>query len=132
MDNEIKDSLKNLDNAEKRIGTWKINTNAQKSDPWTSKKDKSNIATEADVYELGRSDPYCDQSGCRTDTMDPFTRWRAPKIPAVPDFGVDHDIKATQQHSENAEKQLNHKWDPKQDEDGNWVVPTDSASFKLS
>ena len=50
-----------------------------------------------------------------------------PKGPAknyfVPNFGVDEDVKNTLAHVEAQEKRLKHKWTPKQDENGYWIVP---------
>ena len=49
----------------------------------------------------------------------------------VPNYGVDHDIIATQNHEKLVAKQMGSKWEPKQDKDGKWIVPTEDAFFKL-
>jgi len=46
-----------------------------------------------------------------------------PKDYFVPNFGVDEDIKITQNNIKREEKRLNHQWTPKQDENGVWLVP---------
>ena len=69
---------------------------------------------------------------------EPLLTW-APTPPAshpidyfVPNFGVDHDILATQEHEAAASKELGHQWNPAIDPvDGRYVVPTESAFFKL-
>lgn len=50
----------------------------------------------------------------------------------VPDFGVDHDVKHTQDHIAQVEKTLGVTWNPDQDDDGKWIVPTEEADFKLT
>lgn len=42
----------------------------------------------------------------------------------VPDFGVDHDVAVTQSNEKNAEESLSHEWNPTQDGNGHWVVPS--------
>jgi len=42
----------------------------------------------------------------------------------VPDFGIDHDIKASKASEKEAEASTGHQWNPKKDADGNWIVPT--------
>ena len=68
---------------------------------------------------------------------EPLLTW-APTEPAshpvnyfVPNFGLDHDIVATQAHEAGAAKALKTTWTPTKDKDDNWVVPTESASFQL-
>ena len=51
-----------------------------------------------------------------------------PKDYPVPDFGVDHDIIATQEHTAAAEKDLNHVWTPEEFD----KVPTEDVEFKLA
>ena len=50
----------------------------------------------------------------------------------VANYGVDHDIKASQTHEAAVEKSLGHEWNPDQDDDGKWIVPTEDADFKLT
>lgn len=49
----------------------------------------------------------------------------------VPDFGLDSDVIDSLSHAAEQEKVLNHKWTPKQDENGVWIVPKpiDNASY---
>ena len=49
----------------------------------------------------------------------------------VPNFGVDHEIKATAKHTAEVEKTLGTTWTPVKDEDDKWVVPTETAQFNL-
>ena len=67
-----------------------------------------------------------------------ITPWstRAGQRPAkvdypVPNFGLDHDIKATHKHEKDIAKKLKVKWNPKQDKKGKWIVPTVDAFFKI-
>ena len=48
----------------------------------------------------------------------------------VPNFGVDHDIKATQKHEKDTSKKLG-AWNPKKDKDDKWIVPTENAFFRI-
>lgn len=41
----------------------------------------------------------------------------------VPDFGLDEDVVDTQSNLKLSEKNLKHTWNPKQDENGVWLVP---------
>ena len=41
----------------------------------------------------------------------------------VPNFGVDPEITAAQKHIADQEKRLKHKWNPKVDANGVWIVP---------
>jgi len=50
----------------------------------------------------------------------------------VANFGVDHDIKASQKHESEVEKSLGYEWNPDKDDDGKWIVPTEDADFKLA
>lgn len=68
------------------------------------------------------SDPICSSAGYPCEQ-------NKKKLPyeinyKVPNFGVDEDIVNTQKHIAEQEKKQNHKWVPKQDENGAWVVPT--------
>ena len=40
----------------------------------------------------------------------------------VPNFGVDHDVSATQKHIKDAEGNLKHKWNPKLKEDSKQIT----------
>ena len=44
----------------------------------------------------------------------------------VPNFGVDHEILTTHSNMDKAEKKLKTKWNPTQDKDGKWIVPTET------
>lgn len=75
--------------------------------------------------------PACTSLGCNTDSIakPPADPW--PKDYPVANWGADHDIDATAKHTASAEAKLG-AWNPKQDEDGNWVVPKVDAEFKLN
>ena len=64
--------------------------------------------------------PYSQRSGQRPAKIGYF----------VPNFGLDTDIVATQKHERDSAKKLG-KWTPKKDKDDKWIVPTESAFFKL-
>jgi hypothetical protein len=103
QDRDIKDSLKNLDDAEAKLGKWTLppanqtikylgpsnNTLAAKK---ASPPKKSALGVSADLHD----DPICSSAGC--------TQYLHPKIETypmdyfVPDFGLDHEIKATHSH----------------------------------
>ena len=68
---------------------------------------------------------------------EPLLTWK-PTDPAshpvdyfVPNFGVDHEIKATQKHTAETEQTLGTTWTPTKDDDDKWVVPTETAQFHL-
>lgn len=42
---------------------------------------------------------------------------------AVPNFGIDHDIGDTLESEKQTSAQLDHKWEPKTDDNGVWIVP---------
>jgi len=78
-----------------------------------------------------KSDPICSSAGC--------TQYEHPHKETykmnyfVPNFGKDHDIKQSEENAESAEKQLGHTFTPTFDEEKDeWVVPTESAEFKLA
>ena len=48
----------------------------------------------------------------------------------VPNFGVDHDILATQKHERDTAKKLG-AWKLKKDKDDKWIVPTENAFFRI-
>ena len=49
----------------------------------------------------------------------------------VPNFGEDHDIANIKEATSAAEEKVDHKWNPKQDDDGARIVPQpiDAASY---
>jgi hypothetical protein len=62
--------------------------------------------------------------------------WK-PKAPSshptdyfVPNFGADHEIAASHEHSKAAETSLKHEWNPTQNEDGKWIVPEPDRDFQ--
>ena len=75
--------------------------------------------------------PACTSLGCKTDSWakPPADPW--PKDYKVANHGVDHDIKTSDSNTAAAEAKLG-AWVPKQDEDGKWIVPTETAEFKLT
>ena len=48
----------------------------------------------------------------------------------VPNFGVDHDIRATQKHEKDTAKKVG-AWNPKKDKDDKWIVPKEDAFFRI-
>ena len=54
-----------------------------------------------------------------------------PRNYFVPHFGEDPDIKAAKEHIAQQEKRLAHAWNPKQDDNGVWIVPeaADNSSY---
>lgn len=87
--------------------------------------------TTADVRMGAKSDPICSSAGCTqykhphkdTHDMDYF----------VPNFGKDNDIKKSDESALSSEAALGHTWTPKFDEEEDeWVVPTETAEFKLA
>ena len=89
---------------------------------------KQALAVSADLHM--KDDPICSSAGC--------TQYKHPELETYPmdypvaNFGVDHDIKASQKHTEEVEKSLGYEWNPDQDDDGKWIVPTEDADFKLT
>jgi hypothetical protein len=67
-----------------------------------------------------------------TDTADPFTRKSEPGYPInykVPDYGIDHDIKVSQENLKNTEETLGHKLEiPKDDEKKEKKAPKQAAA----
>lgn len=87
--------------------------------------------TTADVRMGAKSDPICSSAGC--------TQYKHPhkeshdKDYFVPNFGGDSDINRSNESAKTAEAELGHTWTPKFDEEEDeWVVPTESAEFKLA
>ena len=137
MDRDIQDSLKHMKDQEADKGAWTLprdkegkiispypsnNTLATEKKPAA----KAALAVAADI----QSDPICSSAGC--------TQYEHPKLETYPmdypvaNFGVDHDIKASQTHTDQVEKSLGYTWNPDQDDDGKWIVPTEDAEFKLT
>jgi len=108
LDKDIVDSLSNLKNTEEKLGTWTL--------------PKEDVQLDADV-SLER-EPLLSWKPKRAKSAHPIDYF-------VPNFGVDHDILATQRHIKKTEKRLKKKWNPKKDEDGNWILPKEDAFFKL-
>jgi len=137
MDHDIKDSLKHMNDQEAEKGTWtlprdkdgKIIGSFPSNNTLSSKPaSKTALAVSADVQM--KSDPICSSAGC--------TQYEHPKHETypmdypVPNFGVDHDIAASQAHTDQVEKSMGYTWNPDQDDDGKWIVPTEDADFKLA
>ena len=106
QDADIKDSLKNLKNSEDKYGKW----------------------------DLPQEDLQVDS----TLEREPLLSW-APKPKKgshpvdyfVPNFGLDEDIATTHKNVAKAEGQLKHTWTPVQDKEDKWIVPTETADFKM-
>jgi len=79
-----------------------------------------------------KSDPICASSGC---TQYKHKKKELPyKIDyTVPHFGKDLDIRHSEESALDAEKALGHVFTPEwDDEDEKWIVPTETAEFKLA
>lgn len=87
VDRDIKDSLKNLSNQEKIHGKWVL-------------PDEEDIQT--------KSDPICNSVGCTQYQWDHVKGH--PKDYFVPNFGVDEDIRSTQQNEAAASTKIGHQW----------------------
>ena len=107
MDHDIKASMKNLDNAEEKLGPWKLppkNETTAKLFPTNNTLSskpaaKSALAVSADVHQ--KDDPICSSAGC-TQYKHPETEsW--PKDYPVANFGVDHEIVASETHTAQVE-----------------------------
>jgi hypothetical protein len=66
------------------------------------------------------SDPICSSANWPCGSVHKSSH---PVDYKVPNFGVDEDIISTQKHVADQEKEKKHKWTPKQDDNGNWIVP---------
>lgn len=75
--------------------------------------------------------PACTSLGCAKDSIAKPAPDAWPKDYPVANWGADHDMDSTAKHTASAEAKLG-AWNPKQDEDGNWVVPKVDAEFKLN
>jgi hypothetical protein len=140
QDHDIKDSLKHLDDSEAKHGPWVLppknettstlfpTNNTLASAKQMVPAHKSALAVSADIQQ--KDDPICSSAGC-TQYKHPEYKTHPMDYP-VADFGVDHDIKASDSHTTAAEKSLGHTWNPDQDDDGKWIVPTEDAEFKLT
>lgn len=76
------------------------------------------------------SDPICSSANWPCDQNK--KKSAHPVDYKVPDFGVDADIIQTQKHIAEQEKKQNHKWVPKKDEEGNFIVPGAWSGHKLA
>ena len=136
MDHDIKHSLKHMKDQEEKHGEWNLpepinGTYYVNPDIVASQKSKkpskqAAVAVQADM----RSDPICSSAGC-----DQYLHPKVDEHPMdypVPDFGIDHEIKASQEHEKAAAAAMGHEWHPDQDVDGRWIVPTEDADFKLT
>ena len=75
--------------------------------------------------------PACTSLGCKTESAfkPPKDNW--PKDYKVANHGADHDVATTQNNAAAAEKKLG-AWNPKQDDEGKFIVPQEDAEFKLT
>lgn len=102
-DSDIVASLKNLKDEEKLHGTWNIETVQLDSET-----DREPLLTWAPTPP-------------KTHPMNYF----------VPHFGEDADVKDSKAHEALAAGKVGSPWNPKKDEDGNWVLPSPQIEFKL-
>jgi hypothetical protein len=115
LEDDVVVTQKNIANSEKKL-----------KHSWKPSKDENgvykvpNVASLLQTDEMKTSDPICSSAKwpCGTTKKSPH-----PVDYKVPNFGVDEDIINTQKHVADQEKKQNHKWTPKQDENGNWSVP---------
>ena len=113
VDHEILASHKHLAEAEKTL-----------KHTWTPTQDEDgvwDVPTETASFKLL-------QTGANIQ-REPLLTWK-PTDPAshpvdyfVPNFGMDHEIKASLEHSK--------AWTPVKDEDDEWIVPKEDAFFKI-
>ena len=90
LDKDIKDSLKNTQDAEKKHGKWVLKEDLQteESHPYQDLDKDINAAQK-------QSDPACTSLGCKTGSAaDPKKKGHPVDYP-VPDFGPDEDVKTT-------------------------------------
>lgn len=87
--------------------------------------------TKTDIRMGAKSDPICSSAGC-TQYEHPHKK-DFKKDYFVPNFGKDHDLKTSDESAADAETALGHTFTPKFDEEKDeWIVPTESAEFKLA
>jgi len=96
-----------LNQAEKKYGTWDL------------PKEDVQIGSEMDMDR----EPLL--------TWAPKAKKTHPMNYFVPNFGVDHEIKASQVHEGAAEASLSHDWVLKKDENDKWILPPKSVEFHL-
>ena len=113
VDHEILATSKHTAQAEKQLGIT-----------WTPTQDEDGVwdtPTETAQFHLL-------QTGSNI-RREPLLTWEATEPAShpinyfVPNFGLDHDIKASLKHSEG--------WTPVKDKDDEWVVPKEDAFFKI-
>jgi hypothetical protein len=78
-----------------------------------------------------KDDPICGSAGC-TQYKFPDAKPGHPIDYPVPNFGMDHDIKATEASIKQAEGSVDHVWKPTENKDGTWNVPTALAPRSLA
>jgi hypothetical protein len=110
MDHDIVASESNLKNAEKSLKhQWKL----QKGQLPPQFPD-SQFRYAAPYLMQKTSIPACTSIGCETETAAPLKLQadmdKHPKDYFVPNFGMDHDIIASESNLKNAEKSLKHQW----------------------
>lgn len=87
--------------------------------------------TTADLRIGSKSDPICSSAGC-TQYEHPHPSTHKMNY-FVPNFGKDHNIVQSDESAQQAEEQLGHTWTPTFDEEKDeWVVPTETAEFRLA
>lgn len=107
MDKDIKDSQKNMDDAETKHGKWTL-----------PKKDS-----------FLQSDPICATADCpEVDRSAADGKIGHPVDYPVPSFGADPDIEGTLKHENEAAQAMGHTWTIEEDK----PVPTEDAEFKLT
>ena len=129
-DHDIAASQSHEKAAERSVGhNW--NPTKDEDDKWV-------LPSPTIEFKLNDDDryPVFDFVQTRSD-REPLLSWK-PKAPSshpvdyfVPDFGMDHDIKSTQDHEKAASQRIGHNWQPQKDDDGNWVLPSAHVEFKL-
>ena len=121
VDHEIIATQRHEKSASKTLGAW--NPKQDKDGKWI-------VPTEDASFKLVQTDSQINME------REPLLTWKATEPAShpvdyfVPNFGVDHEIVATQNHEKLVSKALG-AWNPKQDKDGKWIVPTEDAFFKL-
>lgn len=84
-----------------------------------------------DMRMESKSDPICSSAGCDQYKHPHKDSFKMNYF--VPSFGKDHDIVQSEKDAAGAEAALGHTWTPTYDEENDkWVVPTESAEFKLA
>lgn len=98
LDKDIKDSQQHLKDAETTLGhELNVTAPAAKLKKSAAPSKVSTLATKSELHI--KDDPICGSGGC-VKIKNPLDK--GPEYPmgySVPDFGVDHDVKATQDHT---------------------------------